>query len=677
LRNHDAPSSSSGWVETRTGLGSIAGAVLNEPMPGGARWRHVFGPALAASFLIQLVTGILLLTAYVPSAGQAWGSVWYIQNQLTLGWFIRGLHHWGSSAMMVLLLLHMIQVVFTAAYRAPREVNWWLGLGMAGLVIAFSLTGYLLPWDQKGFWATKVATNIAGSSPGIGPQLLTFLVGGPEYGQATLSRLFGLHVGVLPLTLLVMAVLHVLLYYRHGATPPSDASSKPAEPAWPGQWFRHLAAIAVTLGVLGFVVWWNHGANLEAPADPSNADFPARPEWYFLSLFQMLNHMVSPYEILGTHVGPTILALFLAALPLLDRILPRKPLHVFACLVMVMVVVGAGALTAEAVIADANNEAHQLARARADVEAARASKLAAVEGVPPDGAIYLLRRDPQTRGVAVLNESCLGCHAMDGRTKASRLEFALTQKELDAADVSKSNFEGLTAPAVAAIAAKMPGFQPMGRAEPGGFGRLSIAGRTKDGEKATLGVSPDGLSLVATVMAKQTAADLKGVASRDWVRGLLEDPSSPRFFGPSPSLKGMKTWKKGSKLDAKGLDDVADFVARLAEVNPGETFTRWYDRAFAGKLENHPGLEPFKTECGKCHLVGDAGAITDGGDMEAPNLFRYGSREWLKTMIAHPEDEDFYGFLDDTERMPGFADRLPGSDLDVVVRYLMGENPAP
>jgi quinol-cytochrome oxidoreductase complex cytochrome b subunit/mono/diheme cytochrome c family protein len=664
----------SDWLESRTGLRSGFRSVVGEPMPGGARWRHVFGPALAATFLIQLATGLLLMSSYVPSSSQAWGSVWYIQTQMVLGWFIRGLHHWGSSAMMILLGMHLLQVVFTAAYRAPREVNWWLGLGLAGLVFGLALTGYLLPWDQKGYWATRVATNIAGSTPGIGPYLLTVVLGGTEYGNQTLTRLFSLHVGVLPLGILVLLVLHVRLYYKHGATAPRNAVG--SEPAWPGQVFRNLAAAGVVAAVLIGWTIYNGGANLEAPADPSVSDYPARPEWYFLPLFQMLNHLVSPFEVLGTHVGPGLLFGFLAALPLLDRVLPRKFVHATASLVMLFVVAGAGFLMTEAVLADRGNDTFQVTRQKADAHRERALQLAALEGVPPDGAIYLLRRDPLTRGREVLTQNCLSCHVFGGHGQQTRVDLVVSAE--DRAKATPAAIPDLPEPAARALTAAFPGFVPdAGQAAPGSLrdrgAAAVLTGRSAAGEPLNLVVAADGSVVRGVQESKPTASDLKGFGTRDWVRGLLENPSDPKYFGNTPALKGMKTWRKRTKLSPQELDTVADFVAALAKVEPGEGEDDWYGRAYSGKLEEHPGAALFANDCGACHAIGEPGLITEGGEMDAPNLFAYGSRDWTRQMVLNPGADHLYGYLDETDRMPAFAGRLSESDLETMLKFLAGD----
>lgn len=663
------------WIEARTGLRSLIESVRDESIPGGARWRYVFGPALAGSFVLQLVTGLLLMSSYVPSAGQAWGSVWYIQTQMVLGWFIRGLHHFGSSAVMVLLLMHLVQVVWTRAYRAPREVNWWLGLGLASLILGLALTGYLLPWDMKGYWATKVATNIAGSTPVLGPAILKVLLGGSEYGNQTLTRLFSLHVAVLPLGVLFLLVLHVRMYYRHGASAPEGAIG--AESAWPRQVFRNLLALVMVTAIVSGITLWNHGVGLEAPADPSVADYPARPEWYFLPLFQLLNYFQSPYEVIGTHVLPGLIFAFLAALPLLDKVLPRRLVHASALLVMAGIVAGAGYLMQTAIISDQANLSFQLARTKADGLRERANQLALVDGVPPEGAVYLLRRDPLTHGRAVLEESCLSCHYYAGKGLVTRTEMELTKAEL-AQSTAPDNLKsaGLSDAAAAALGLKLAGFEPEGKAVAdvrGGSQGATLSGKSAKGEPVQVWARSDGQLLDVRTGSVQTASDLEGFGSLEWIRGLLEDPTSSRYFGTTPQLDGMKTWKKGSKLTSEELDKVADFVAQLSNVEEDEPVDQWYEDRYAGKLEEHPGNSLFIKECGDCHIVGDIGLVTEGGLQDAPDLFGYGSKRWIKRMVEHPGAENLYGYLDEEDLMPAFEGQLSQNDLETLTRYLKGE----
>jgi ubiquinol-cytochrome c reductase cytochrome b subunit len=329
------------------------------------------------------------------------------------GWFIRGIHHFGSQAMIVLLAMHLLQVLVAGAYRVPREVNWWFGLALLFATLGFSLTGYLLPWDQKGYWATKVATNIMGGAPGVGPYLQKIVVGGGDYGNQTLTRFYGLHVGILPGLFVLCLVAHVALFRRHGLTPPRNHERYTAGKFWPEQLFMDSLASVVVFGVLVALVVREGGANLDAPADPSSSDYPARPEWYFLSLFQLLKYFPGKQEVLGTIVIPSAILVVMLLVPLFDRVLPRGLAHFLACGLVFALVGGAGYLTYEAFKADAGNRQFLDARQKADAARQRALELAR-SGIPPDGPMYVLLRDPLTHGRAVLDSKCLGCHHYGG-----------------------------------------------------------------------------------------------------------------------------------------------------------------------------------------------------------------------------------------------------------------------
>ena len=412
----------SNWLDERTGYKALMHETLEEPIPGGARWRYVFGSALSTTFMIQFATGLLLMLSYSPSSATAWGSVFYINNQMTGGWFIRGIHHFGSQAMVVLLAMHLLQVLWAGAYRRPREVNWWFGMALMFLTLGFSLTGYLLPWDQKGYWATKVATNIAGGAPVLGPAIQKVVVGGTEYGNQTITRFFGLHVGVLPTLFMLCLFGHIALFRRHGLTPPRNAEKLGRGTFWPEQLFMDSVASLAVFGVLVFLVVSEHGANLDAPADPSSANYPARPEWYFLSLFQMLKYFPGNQEVIGTIIIPSAIMVVLLVLPLLDRIMPGKLSHFLACCFVFGLVGAGGYLTYEAMKSDASDLAFQADRKKADETRQRAILLANEVGVPPEGSAYVLRFDPLTHGGAVLEKRCLSCHYFDGKGQISQNE---------------------------------------------------------------------------------------------------------------------------------------------------------------------------------------------------------------------------------------------------------------
>jgi ubiquinol-cytochrome c reductase cytochrome b subunit len=400
------------WLDERTGYRALTRAAFDEEIQGGARWAYVFGSGLAVVLLSQLVTGLLLMVTYTPSVHDAWSSVFYVQHRVTGGWFIRGLHHYGAYAMMLVMGLHMLQVVVYGAYKRPREVGWWVGLALLALVVGLGITGYLLPWDQKGYWATTVATNIAGSTPLVGPMIRDLVVGGPEYGQSTLTRMFALHVGVLPGLVGLVLVAHVALFRRHGPTTPAGADLARRERYFPAQIGRDLLFAVGVLACVAFATL-KIGAPLDAPADPSIV-YPPRPEAYFLWLYQLLNLVPGELEILVTLGLPVVGGGLLFALPFFDRrpttrVRDRLPFVVPVLLAAVAIV----ALTVIALRADANDPEYQAQRRDADARAARAIALAR-KGIPPGGPLAMLDDDPLTRGADLFAAHCAGCHVLDG-----------------------------------------------------------------------------------------------------------------------------------------------------------------------------------------------------------------------------------------------------------------------
>lgn len=207
------------WLDDRSGWRSLWRTVFlrNVPRTG---WSHTLGSATLIVLVNQALTGILLSLYYVPSADEAYASVEYITNEVPLGWLIRGMHHWGSSALVVLVVAHMVRVIIHGAYKYPREVVWFTGVGLLLIVLAFGFTGYLLPLDQKAFWATSVGTEMADSTPLIGEWLRTLLRGGQTVSSVTLTRFYGVHVWVLPTLLAGLVGVHLFLVVRLGISAP-------------------------------------------------------------------------------------------------------------------------------------------------------------------------------------------------------------------------------------------------------------------------------------------------------------------------------------------------------------------------------------------------------------------------------------------------------------------------
>ena len=271
------------WFDDRTGMRGLIHEALYESVPGGARWRYVWGSTLVVAFVTQLVTGIFLWMAYSPSTQTAWESVYYIQYEMTGGWLLRGIHHFMAQAMVVLLALHFVQVVWDGAYRAPRELNFVTGLLLMLIVLGLSLTGYLLPWDQKGYWATNVSTELASQAPLAGGVVKKLALGGSSYGHHTLTRFFALHAGVLPGALMVLLVIHLALFRRHGIH-----AKEPKRGAdvmfWPDQVLKDsVAALAVLvnsrLGTRRFTMVGRNWHGTCRPCQPLRRG-PTR-NWYF------------------------------------------------------------------------------------------------------------------------------------------------------------------------------------------------------------------------------------------------------------------------------------------------------------------------------------------------------------------------------------------------------------
>lgn len=203
------------WLDQRVGWRRVWEAIFLRKIPK-VNWFFTLGSASLFVAVNQMVTGILLTIYYVPTPDHAYDSVQYITTQVPAGWLIRGLHHWGASAMVVLVALHMLRVILYGAYKYPREVTWFSGVFLLLLTIGFGFTGYLLPWDQKAYWATTVGTRIAATPPLIGDTILRIIRGGEELSAITLARFFGVHIWILPATLVIFLAIHLYLVIRIG-----------------------------------------------------------------------------------------------------------------------------------------------------------------------------------------------------------------------------------------------------------------------------------------------------------------------------------------------------------------------------------------------------------------------------------------------------------------------------
>lgn len=660
------------WVEDRTGITALMHEALFERVPGGARWRYVWGSTLVFAFAVQMITGIFLWMAYSPSSQTAWESVYYIQHDMQFGWLLRGLHHYMAQTMIVLLVLHLIQVVIDGAYRAPREFNFWLGLILMQIVLGLALTGYLLPWDQRGYWSTGVATSLMSLVPIVGEQVQKLVVGGSDYGHHTLTRFFALHAGLLPALLVGFLVLHVAIFRKHGIHPKKLDPKKDCY-FWPDQVLKDaVACLAVLLAVL-FCIFMpvifgdvsiaeakadpgSHlGAHLTAPADPSNKFSAARPEWYFLFLFQFLKFFHGEdAERIGALYIPGAVMGMLFLMPILGR---WKLGHRFNIVFLFLLMGGAGYLTAQAWFDDnmasvatnvdfipgfkKTDEKLEASRGYieavrdADEEAHRAVELVRGDrGIPATGAVSVLRNDAKTQGHRLFKEKCASCHDWKNGEGGGIISKSLSAPNLydfgstdwiagilTAETIDTDKYFGKTA-----------------------HGTAGIKKRTEDAELAKQ-EKPSDESMVAWVNENYSLKD-KSPAEAEQIKREIRAVSAA--LAAEAGIEGRMLYEEKEK----GL--TTEDIKKL--INEGKT------------------VLASDEKCAGCHKFGDAGSLGT-----APDLTGYGSEEWLRELIANPAHERFYA--DQNDRMPSFAkdranpknNQLSPKELEMLVKWMRGD----
>lgn len=595
------------WLDNRTGFREIMHEALYERIPGGARWRYVWGSTLVFTFTVQMITGFFLWMAYSPSTQTAWESVYYITYVMQYGWLVRGLHHFTAQAMIILMALHMMQVIIDCAYKAPREINYWLGLILMLIVLGLSLTGYLLPWDQKGYWATQVATNIAGGTPVVGAEVQKLAAGGSAYGHHTLTRFFALHAGLLPFLLIAFLVLHIAAFRRHGITVPNP-NRAPEVYFWPDQVLKDaVACLAILAAVLYFTV--TRGAELGAPADPSEAYSAARPEWYFLFLFQMLKYFPGKYEVIGAMVVPGVVLGILFLMPFIAKIRGGHRANVGFVSVLLAACL---ALTLIALDADRKNASYNAAVAQAHRDAERIVVLAqSPNGIGPQGALSLLKADAFTQGPRLFAKNCATCHRYDGKDG--------TGKDITA---TVGGVEKVVAPTATEL---------------GNFG------------------SREWVKTVLTDFGKHFA------------------PTETASFDGKPLGKhftdgSMAEWSanNGAKMKQEELEAVAEFIVAQS----GRELSPPLDpkKVEKGKEFFLDGNDEISESCSTCHAMharGDAQPLDGGGN--GPDLTGYGSEKWLTSFINDPGAKEHYG---KRNRMPGFEKRMTPQEVQMLVKWM-------
>ena len=321
-------------------------AHLRKPLPKHINLLFSLGSLAMFLLLLQAATGAFLAMSYSPSPDHAHNAVTYISNEMPFGKFVRGLHHWGASAMVIIVFLHILRVVLYGSYKKPRELTWVVGVLLFIVTLGFGFTGYLLPWDEKAYWATVVGVEIAGTAPVLGEVVEKVLRGGTEIGAVTLSRFYALHTIWLPWIAFGLVGVHLFLvrYYGSSGLPKNtEEEMRTGKPFYPDQVFEDVVGMFILFVVLACAALFAD-VPLEKVADPTNANYDPRPEWYFLFLFQLLKYFQGPFEIIGTFVIPTVGMLLLLFLPFLDRserkVLWKRPIALTVTTVSVVAIVG-------------------------------------------------------------------------------------------------------------------------------------------------------------------------------------------------------------------------------------------------------------------------------------------------------------------------------------------------
>jgi ubiquinol-cytochrome c reductase cytochrome b subunit len=343
------------WFERRLQLAAPIRETAEHAVPrSSASWFYVFGTAALTIFMLQIVTGILLALIYVPSAAEAWSSLQALNHDISLGWFIRALHGWGSNFMIAIVLIHMVQVFLFGAYKFPRELTWIVGVFLLLMTLGMAFSGQVLRFDQDAYWGIGIGASIASHVPIIGPMSVKLMLGGPIIAGATLSRFFALHVFVIPGTLIALIGLHLLMVLKLGinewpmpgrlvsratyekeyhALTKKDGAPFVPYAIWKDLFFAAFILLAVTACALYFGPFGPSGR-----PDPTIIQTAPKPDYFFLWLYALLSLLPPSLETPALLVGPVLVIIGLLLLPFLsgegEKSWRRRPIAVLSVMLI-------------------------------------------------------------------------------------------------------------------------------------------------------------------------------------------------------------------------------------------------------------------------------------------------------------------------------------------------------
>jgi ubiquinol-cytochrome c reductase cytochrome b subunit len=554
------------FLDSRTSHRAAFTGLLDSPLPGGAHWARTFGALTLILFAVEAITGVGLAAWYAPTTTDAWASVHFIQNQLALGWMLRGLHHVTGNVLIVVAVLHLVQGILWGAWKAPRELSWIAGLVALQALILVSHTGYLLPWDLRAYWATQVLVGIAGNQPVVGELATRLIQGGPSVGNTTLTHLYALHVLLTPGLFAGAVAVQLWLKRRHGELTPAGLSperaAEKAQTWFPYQLVRDLTAALVVLGGIALWVWREGGVTLGAPADPA-LEYVARPEWYFLPIFHLRHWFTGSQEFIATVVLPGIGVTFLASLPFLyQRMAPKRP-HADRILIILALLglIGAAELGISTAWEDSQDLEAQKVNDRADAWAKQASQLAMI-GVPVGGPLTLYQNDPLLWGERVFARECAACHA-PAQTKPYEAALCLdgyatrTWLKKFLRDPHGDHFFGNT---------KIDLMDAYDGTEEKMGALVEFVYSQSARPDVNLALAQDGAALyekegcaechLLDGVGTGDAPDLKGWASQAWLAAFIRQPGHTRFYGTINEMDAFDA----EKLSRAELEVVIAFL---------------------------------------------------------------------------------------------------------------------
>lgn len=565
------------WFDHRLGYRAGCAVVSRHLRPRRPRWGLALAVSTMAMLLVVAVTGVALMSGYSPAYDHGWSSVFLIESTPG-GSFLRGLHYFGSHALIIMVAVLLARAILAASFRAPRDLAWIAAVLLLPLLATAAVTGNPLSASNDAVGQIEVEGHILGAMPLIGPILEGILIGGEQVGHLTMTRLYTLHVVLLPLLAGLLLVLHIHQQIRWAGASSDESDTKEASEdaaeatssRAPGQGARNALVFGIAFAVVAWLAW-QVGVPLEVPADPRLQGMP-RPEWYFRSLFELRHLLSGTAEFVATGLVPMLFLLLLILLPVIDRFLPRMASAIFRYSLVIVVTIGWCGLTFQSFARDRADPVYQGFLAQSEQLADRAKQLArASEGVPPAGPAALLRSDPKTQGPRLFQQHCANCHS----------------------HVNEAG-EG--------IVAKTPAASNLYR-----FGSRDWVAGILDPEQLTSGEYFGHTAFV------------KGFATQ----GMMDYVKNVLYNVPKEQLE-------------KRREDVHKIVLALsAEANL--SYQRDEDLAEAKAIgAGRKLLLSEELGCVNCHVYGEKGTAT------GPDLTGYGSRNWLREFIANPNHERFY-----------------------------------